>query len=159
MDIEYVLPWLEGSRGEVCVGSVAYVVNAFCSSQVHKSIRRCTHILHFGLLDSLLKYATCSQLDWPGQRCLSATNLEVHRGGHDLYRLLHFRSRGSEWCTDCFGKYSMREKITSERIYQNWYCSIAKYIYKYITKSLQTSEETTRPNRVYQLTTDKLQPV
>jgi len=68
------------------------------------------HILRFCLVDWFPSY--CSQLEW-GQGCLAATNLEVHAGDHDILDYCTFRTVGSEWCTECHIRQSLRKRSWS----------------------------------------------
>ena len=107
------------------------------SPHINHRLRHITrNVLHFCPVDSLLNYAPDFVVKRVEEKnCSVATNLEVCMGDHDLLRLLHFLSGGREWCTDCLGKHSMRQKIIARRVYQMRSCAIATYI----TKSLQTS--------------------
>jgi len=69
-----------------------------------------------------------------GQSCSAAVNLEVYSGDHDLLRLLHFASGGSEWRTNCLSGYSIRKILQPKISVNNRYCGMPTY-----PKLLQTS--------------------
>ena len=115
------------------------------NSHISQMLHHIIHILHFCLEDSLLNHVPDFVISW-----IEVTNLEVHRGDHNLLRLSHFPSGGSKWRTTyCLGKHSMRKRLQPEE-------SI-KTDAAYITNRFRRWK---KPNNlVYELTTDKLLPV
>jgi len=118
-DMETSVPPVNGIVNNALLRSILRII---------QTLHQITHILHYCLVDSLLNYSSDFAVNLIEVRAVRWPQMSgISERWPWSVRLLHFQSVGSEWCTECLGKHSMRRKITVKSIYQNWYCGVATY--------------------------------